>query len=322
MLCAVGWVLAVFLVLALTRGLPAADTLIISLKNEASIRANTVLLGDVANLRNADPNQLQTLAQVALAPAPELGSALVLTRRQISEAINSALGPRSAGLFTGAAVVQVRRQGMPPDAAEIAAVLQARILKTTSWNASEIAIRSMAGLKGIELPTDNFELRIASDPTFAGRNKILAAIEVVSGGKVQRCFWITAEVSVRAAVLTAARKIPFEKIIASDDVAETTMEIPDIRAAYVRRPEDLVGKAARRSFSPGDLLTREAFTDPVLVRHGETVQLRLQRNGILLTSLVRAEQDGKLGQVITVRNLDFSAVLKAQVTGRAAVRVQ
>ena len=48
-------------------------------------------------------------------------------------------------------------------------------------------------------------------------------------------------------------------------------------------------------------LTSEAFSDPFLVHHGETVQLRLERNGILLTSSARAEQDGRLGQVIVVR---------------------
>jgi len=47
--------------------------------------------------------------------------------------------------------------------------------------------------------------------------------------------------------------------------------------------------------------------------------LRLQRNGIVLLSRGRAEQDGKLGQIIRVRNLDFSNVLKAQVTGRSEV---
>jgi flagella basal body P-ring formation protein FlgA len=120
----------------------------------------------------------------------------------------------------------------------------------------------------------------------------------------------------------ASQKIPLEKIISADDIVEKVADIPDLRAVYARRPEDILGKASRRNFSPGDPLTSEAFSDPFLVHHGETVRLRLERNGILLTSLARAEQDGRLGQVIVVRNLEFSSTLKAQVTGRAAVRMQ
>jgi flagella basal body P-ring formation protein FlgA len=39
----------------------------------------------------------------------------------------------------------------------------------------------------------------------------------------------------------------------------------------------------------------------------------------MLNSQARAEEDGKLGQMIRVRNQDFSTVIKAQVIGRSQV---
>jgi len=89
----------------------------------------------------------------------------------------------------------------------------------------------------------------------------------------------------------------------------------------MRNVDDVTGMAAKRSFSPGDPLTLESLTKPFLVKSGDTVHLRLERNGLVLTSLVRAEQDGQLGQVIRVRNLEFSSVLNAKVTGRAKVEI-
>jgi flagella basal body P-ring formation protein FlgA len=41
----------------------------------------------------------------------------------------------------------------------------------------------------------------------------------------------------------------------------------------------------------------------------------------VVTTPAKAEQDGKLGQVITVRNLESSAALKAQVIGPGSVRI-
>jgi flagella basal body P-ring formation protein FlgA len=262
------------------------------------------------------------LAQIALGPAPEFGSTVVLNRAKIQERIQNETGPLAGATVSGAGVVQVRVQGRSANPIAIASILKSSLLKTTPWTTAEIEIRSIGGIKGIELPPDGVELRISSNPTIVGRRRILAPIEVVHAGKTQRCFWITAEISVRASVLVASRKIALDKLITPDDFVKTVADIPDLRAAYAVHPEEVLGKASRRSFSAGDPLTREAFSDPFLVRHGETVRLSLERNGIVLKALARAEQDGKLGQLITVRNLDFSAPLKARVIGPAAVKLQ
>jgi flagella basal body P-ring formation protein FlgA len=123
-------------------------------------------------------------------------------------------------------------------------------------------------------------------------------------------------------VLTAARKIVSGRAVSADDIEKRLTEITDLRGLYTRNPEDVLGKVSRRGLLAGDLLTRDNFSDPVMVRHGETVRLRLERDGIMLTSLATAEQDGRLGQFIRIRSADFSAFLKAQVTGRAEVRMQ
>lgn len=299
-----------------------AETLTVSLREEVAVRSNIITLKDIADLRGLDPDRLRGAEDVALGPAPEFGSGTVLTRGQIEERIQTKLGSHTGIVFEGPPAVQVQAQGKPVDPNEIVVELKSYFSKTTPWKASEIEIHSIGNIKGIELPSDDAELRLASNPTIVGRRKILAPIEVIRAGKSLHSFWVTAELTVHATILVASQKIPLEKIISADDIVEKVADIPDLRAVYARRPEDILGKASRRNFSPGDPLTSEAFSDPFLVHHGETVRLRLERNGILLTSLARAEQDGRLGQVIVVRNLEFSSTLKAQVTGRAAVRMQ
>jgi flagellar basal body P-ring formation protein FlgA len=314
--------LTAWMLLAPARMLTGAESVTIRLKEEAAVRSPMVFLKDVADLQGAESNRLRVLEQITLGQAPAFGAATVLSRHQIQERIESEADSLAGVNWTGAAAVQVRLQGRPADFNDVAPVLKSHLDGKTLWAGSEIKIRSIVGLKGIELPPEAFELRVSSNTTLAGRNRILAPVEIWEAGKIMRCFWITAEISVRSAILIASQKIPLQKIITPDDVVETVTELPDLRAAYARHPEDLIGKASRRSFSAGDPLTREAFSDPILVRHGETVRVRLERNGIVLTSMAKAEQDGKLGQVISVRNLESSAPLKAQVTGRAAVKMQ
>jgi len=205
---------------------------------------------------------------------------------------------------------------------EMALLLKAHLMATTSWKESEIHVRSIGKLRGVELPEKNAVLKISSDAVIIGKKTVLIPVDLVSSGKCLQSFWITAEVCVRAEVLTAAKKINSGRRLAPDDVERRVVELSDLRTCYTRNPEDVLGKISRRSFQTGDPLAREAFSEPPMVRSGETVRLRLERGGIVLTSLAKAQQDGKLGQVIKVRNVEFSALLKAEVTGRAEVKIQ
>ena len=236
--------------------------------------------------------------------------------------MQAAAGPLADDIFAGASSVCIRLQGRQIAADEIAPILKYYILEKTSWKKSEVAIRSIGNLKGIELPPIEAEFRLSSSGTVIGKRNILAPLVILQGGRILRSYWITAEIGVHAEVLTAARKIAPGTAIIAEDIEKQFTEISDLRAFYIRNPEDVLGKVPRRALLPGDPLTRDSISDPLMVRHGETVRLRLERDGITLTSLAKAEQDGKLGQFIRIRSADFTTFLKAQVSGRAEVRMQ
>jgi flagellar basal body P-ring formation protein FlgA len=301
---------------------PGAENLSICLRESASVHSGTIFLKDVADLRGSDLQAIEALSNISLGASPEFGSVKTLSRHQIDECIKAADGPVGNEKISGASAVQVRMKGKPIEPDAIAAMLKAYILKTSSWKESEIEIRSIGNLNGMELPPDNAELRFSPSAVVLGYRNIMAPIEIAQAGKTLRCFWITAEVVIHADAWVAAEKILPGEIVESSNFVKKSALIENFRAAYIHTLDEVVGKIARRNFSPGDLVTREAFTDPFLIKKGETVQLRLERNGIMLTSRARAEQNGRLGQVIRVRNLEFSTVLKAQVTGQSQVVLQ
>jgi len=295
------------------------EGLIINLKSDASIGSGKILLKDVADLQGSDIRKINAFLEVSLGPAPEFGSVKILSRNQIVELLQAAVGPLRDEKLAGASAVQIRLKGRKVEADEIASLVKSYLLETSSWKESEIEIPFIGNLQGMELPPEDATLRVAPSGAVMSKRGILAPIEIVQGGKTLRCYWITAGVVLHADVLAAARKIPSGKIMETGDLVQKPVRITNLRSDYLRSQDGILGQAARRSLLAGEAVTREDFVNPVLVKNGETVQLRLQRNGIVLLSRGRAEQDGKLGQIIRVRNLDFSNVLKAQVTGRSEV---
>jgi flagellar basal body P-ring formation protein FlgA len=319
-----GIFLSLFVLLTISvpvRSIAAAD-LVIILREDAAVDSGNVLLKDIADVRGGDASQLRKLEELSLGSSPVFGSVTTLDRGRIHDSIQAKFGPISSSAITGSQVVQIRLKGRQVGAADIVPILKSHFSESTSWKEPEIEVRAIGNLKGIEIPPFGADLRLSSSAAIIGQKRILAPIEVLQDGKNLRNFWVSAEVYVHADVVTAARRIIPGKIITAEDIEKKNAEITNLRAAYAGRPEDVIGKISRSNFSPGDPLTRDSFSDPYLVRNGETVRLRLERDGVVLTSLAKAEQDGRLGQIIRVRNIDFSTVLRAQVTGRAEVKMQ
>jgi flagella basal body P-ring formation protein FlgA len=296
--------------------------LTINLREEATVLSAGVFLKDVADLQGSDRERIETLARVPLGLSPTFGLVLTLSRHRIWESVHAIADTISEASFTGAAAVQIRLQGRQVQSSELVPVLKAYLVEVTPWKESEIEIRSVGNLKSIELPPGDVRLCVQSKAAILGYRNILVPVEATQAGKPLRAFWVAADVRIRATILVAAKAIPFGKNIAAEDVMEISTEIRDLRTTYIRKLEDAVGRVSCRILSPGDPFTRESVMHPFLVRSGETVRLSLERNGIMLSTLARAEQNGRLGQVIRVRNLDFARILKAQVTGRAEVKMQ
>ncbi len=205
-----------------------------------------------------------------------------------------------------------------PDA--LLRAIRSHVAQVTPWRESEIDIRSIGNFAAAELGECSF--RISGDEPLATYRNALIPVGIFQAGRLERTVWITADIVIRATVVQAAARLQYGSTIAPGDVREVSIEIPDARLRYFRTCSEAVGKVMRRTLSPGDPLTRESVTDPLMIRNGETVRIRLERGLIALSTLARAEQDGRLGDVIRIRNLDFSRQLKATVVGRGEVRIE
>ena len=207
-------------------------------------------------------------------------------------------------------------------AEEISAIIRAEILAMPEWNDADIRVEITGGVKTGEVSAPGESFRLAPKGLTIGRRNVIAPIDVVRDGKAVRSMSVPAVVYISATALTASRKIASGEMISEKDIREGRIETTDIGVVLIRDPKEIEGKIARRAVAAGDLLPLEAFTEAPLVRRGDLVNLRLERDGIVLTSTARASENGRLGEVIQVKSVDFSSVIKARVTGQSQVSVQ
>jgi flagella basal body P-ring formation protein FlgA len=205
---------------------------------------------------------------------------------------------------------------------DISAIIRTEIMSMPEWRDADIRIEITGEIKRVDFHAPGEIFRIAPEGLTVTRRNVLAPIEVVRDGKTIRSFWVPAVVHASMSAVSASRKIVSGKTITEEDIVENRVETTDTGVVFVRNPQEILGKTARRPFAAGEPLPLEAFSEPVLIRKGEMVNVRLNRGKIMLTSTAQAAENGRLGEVIRIKSVDFSSVIRARVTGRAEGSVQ
>ena len=205
-----------------------------------------------------------------------------------------------------------------PAAEKISDIIRAEITAMPEWSGADVRVEIAGEIKSA--PDESF--RLAPKGLTIGRRNVFATIDVIRDGKTARSLSVPAVVHVSATAMTASRRISSGEVITEEDMRESEIETTDIGVALVRNPKDIAGKTARRVFAAGAPFTTEAFSEPLLVSRGDIVSLRLKRGGISMTSSARASENGRLGEVIRVKSVDFSSEIRARVTGRSEVSIQ
>ena len=290
------------------------------LRETAVVSGPEILLGDLADLPESGGAENAGLAAVSMGPSPMPGEVRIVTRTEVGRTLEIAALP-GVGV-AGASQVRVSRSSRPLTEAEVTPVLKRHVAAITTWQPEDIEIRAIRNLNGVQIPEGNTTVRFIMKSAPSSFRRLLLPLEISVDGRPFRVVWITADVRIYATVMQAARALSFGTVVTGDDIRPARIEVSDPRAAYVRSAEAATGKVLRRRLKSGELITEDALSDPLVVRSGDTVRLRLEKPNIRVVILARAEQDGRMGQSIRVRNLEFAHVLKALVVGPGEVLIQ
>jgi flagella basal body P-ring formation protein FlgA len=85
--------------------------------------------------------------------------------------------------------------------------------------------------------------------------------------------------------------------------------------------EGLVGKVARRTLLPGQPIPVAGVRDPYAVVQGKAAMVVFEAGGLTITASATALQNGSVGDVVSLRNLDSGTIIKGTVAPDGTVRL-
>lgn len=111
-------------------------------------------------------------------------------------------------------------------------------------------------------------------------------------------------------------------VIGQNLLVERTFAVPTGEDWAVHRDRSgLIGKVARRTLLPGKPIPLNSVREADVISQGKAVTLVFQAGGLTITGQGVALQAGRVGDILSLRNVDSNTVVKGVVQADGTVRV-
>jgi len=290
----------------------------IHLPREVVVQGNLLTLGQISVVRG-EPALVAAAARAGLGQLSVPGQKATLDRLTILSRLASQGIPARQVRLTGAQAVTVRRQQKTITGEEFIEIGQI-FLKQHPPGPSICESIATVRPKDMILQGQVRDLQVL--PRFAktaSRGYVTVQIAVTEDG--EEC---------------GMREIPFRlryqgrRLVTVQEVPEGTELTPEnvkIETIVTDQPEPPgwkppYGRVALRTLAAGTEVQADMVGVaqlPVLVRRNETVVIRIQRPGLLITAVGVALQEARVGEYVRVRNADSSRIVICKVNADGSV---
>lgn len=114
--------------------------------------------------------------------------------------------------------------------------------------------------------------------------------------------YVTVDVIVTESVLVASRSLPSGHVLTAADLTVAERDVSGLRAGYLTRPKELVGRRLKQQLTEGRVLTPAMMKADIVIRRGQSVTLTIQSKSLNIRMEGKALMDGSVNQRIRVEN--------------------
>ena len=281
------------------------------LRPVVSVAAERATLGDVAEL-TGDEALIAVLRDLTVVELPDLR-----TRRLEPDEIRRAVGLGLGTTLRVSGVTEVSRRGQVIPEEQLIRAASAAI----SVAGDEVAITTLRSSGSVTLPAGGAEVAIVAEPLDQTQSgDIPFRVRILRGEVEVGRALVTLRVIRQRTMTVAARAIRKGERLSPGDLRSERVSVGRGSAAVVAQT-DLVGREARTDLAEGTPLTTAVVVSPAAVRAGQQVVLVVNSERFYLTAAGESLNDGRIGEVISVRRAADGRTVRGTVIAEGQVRL-
>jgi flagella basal body P-ring formation protein FlgA len=310
--------LAIPLLLLCISGFAHAETLI-TMKDSVRVDGARLRLGDIANISGLPAAQADKLARLEVSAAPKPGHSKEIDRDFTAAKLRQK-GYRDL-FFNGSRSTIATRDSQTVASDRLEEMLRSHIESRMPWKAADTVIDMQSSRAVAGLPTGQTAIRFECDGNYRYVGDTTFKTTVLVGGKPCKTLYMRAGIHPFGLVAVATRDIRRGELISDSYFRMVKKDLADVSGGFIADRARLRGLVAARSIPTGGVISLGCVERPVAVKRGKIVAAEVRGDGFLVTAMAKAMDNGRVGDVIRLMNVDSKKALAGEVVDANTVRV-
>ena len=223
-------------------------------------------------------------------------------------------------LLASVASAHAGNQGQTLTKERIEAVLRQYVLERAAWKPENVEVR-LVPLQPITVPLGQLSFRVLrpNQSLPPGLNSFLVSVDVA--GKEEARLWLKTEIRIFDDVVVSSVPLAHHEVVNAKDVRVARRDISALSVRPFTRIEDVIGQQAARAIEVNEVLTQKSLERPTLMKRGSSITLVYETGSLRIETSGTAEEGGKMGDFIQVKNASSGKVLRGVVLDGRMVKV-
>lgn len=188
------------------------------------------------------------------------------------------------------------------------------------WKPENFELRVLSAPTAM-VPAGTLQLRVLRAPTQLMPGVQFFQMSAEVAGKEESNFSVRGEIKVFEDVVLASRPLAFQELINADAVRLERRELTSALTRPFVRLNDVVGKQATRAIAANEILSQSMVDRPMVLRRGSAITMIYETAGLRVEAPGLAEESGKTGDFILVKNPSSGKSLRGKVVDERTVLV-
>ena len=203
---------------------------------------------------------------------------------------------------------------------QVTAVIREHVLSQAPWKAENVEVR-IAPFAPVSVPADvvTYHVLKPTKGVTPGVHSFLLAADI-AGVEAAR-FWVKAEIKIFDEVVVASYPLGQRELVTAAGVRLERRDVSALVARPFTRIEDVVGRQTGRFVDVNEVITQKNVALPMLIKRGSPVVLVYETGSLRVEAPGAAEEAGKAGERIQVKNPSSGKLLRGVVVDGRTVRI-
>jgi flagella basal body P-ring formation protein FlgA len=291
----------------------------VSFKNEAIVSGSMLTLADVAVLRPV--SKAEVLSGLVLFPSPAYGEQRCFNSSILKAYVLDAIVNKDSVRWNGSETVCVRREGAVATQHDIQSLIDAELGEILGHLSAEQVVfkaRNLPDMPGF--PTGQVEYKVLfSDRDILKSRQVNVIIKV--DGRVRENLTITGRVQAILPVVVAMEKLNRGTVLTRDNIMTKLENIAELKDPCLDS-EAIIGQVLKKTVSMNQVISEHDLDLPVLIERRQVVTMLLQTGSFQISDKGLASANGKMGDVIMIKNLKSNREIPCRVIGPGLTMVE